>query len=351
MKKLFVFLLLLLTSAAYSQLMPYRLYTKWGYADMTGKLVIPAKFDQANTYDEKCALVMLKDKYGLIDSTGKLLLPLNDEIEIYRWQERKWYILKTGGKYGLVNPEGKLILPVKYDEVIVGGQGPYAGAATGDTYVKVTKDGKVQEATASDWKNLKKVTIGTVEGEPFNDFVEPFTLNNKKGYLIRGKGAGYDSIPAIYDAFDFFDGDYNVRMAKKDGLWGVIGPKNNIIFPFLYGVMGRSASPKFNLYTGMRYGKYGILKPNGDILIPFEWDRLSFANDDFWCMAYKNGKVGIIIFDASAPIFIAPKYKRVTSAPVKILEHQGKKIRFFYVGTEQGYGFVREDGVEYFKDK
>ncbi|WP_343304279.1 WG repeat-containing protein [Chitinophaga niabensis] len=39
-------LLLLLTSAFYAQpaLVPYRLNTKWGFADMTGKLVIPAKY-------------------------------------------------------------------------------------------------------------------------------------------------------------------------------------------------------------------------------------------------------------------------------------------------------------------
>lgn len=90
MKKhhLFLYLLLLLTSGAYSQqlLMPYRLYTKWGYADMTGKLVIPAKYDRASRYNEKCAVVMLKGKFGLIDSTGKLLLPLSDDISDYKWQ-------------------------------------------------------------------------------------------------------------------------------------------------------------------------------------------------------------------------------------------------------------------------
>lgn len=233
--------------------------------------------------------------------------------------------------------------------MLVGGSAPYAVAVIGNAYVKATPDGVVQGAAKADWESLDVRRIGMIEGPPSNDFLQPFTLNNKKGYLIHG--VKHDSIPAIYDAFDDVNIYYNVMRAKKDGLWGVIGPKNNIIFPFLYEEMEFSASPKLNLYAGKKNGKVGVLKPNGDVLIPFEYDKLYFTNDDFWCISYKNEKEGIIILDGSTPIFIPARYKEVPGNPVTVLEHQGKKIRFFVVETEQGYGFVREDGMDYFKDK
>lgn len=332
-------------------LVPYRLYTKWGYADMTGKLVIPARYDNAGQFFEKCAIVKQNKKYGLIDSTGKLLLPvIYDNIDTRSLGEKIWFTLRTGDKNGLADPAGKLILPVKYDHISFEMEGAYAIAVEGNTIVKITKDGTVQQSTKSELQELEKIGMVNVEGDPNGDFIKPYTLNNKKGFLVHGKGAKMDSIPAIYDEIDEINIYQNILRVKKDGLWGVIGPKNNIIFPFLYEEMG-SASPGLNLYSGKKGGKSGILNPNNEILVPFEYDRFYFTNDDFWCISYQNGKQGIIVLDNSRPVIIPARYKRVSGNSVETFEHQGEKFRFYGVETEQGYGYVREDGTDYFKDK
>ncbi|SIO50052.1 WG repeat-containing protein [Chitinophaga niabensis] len=351
MKKHYLFLcLLFLTSGAYSQLIPYRVHTKWGFADMTGKLVIPARYDNVWRFRGKSAVVKLNKKYGLIDSTGKLLLPvIYDDIDPRELKKKTWYILKTSSKYGLANTAGKLVLPVKYDELSFEMQNSYAMAVARTVFVKVTPDDVVQEGTKSDWQAFEKMGISMIGREPEKDFMMPYTLNNKKGYLVRGRGAKPDSIPAIYDEIDEINIYDNILRVKKDGLWGVIGPRNNIVFPFLYEEMG-SASPGMNLYSGKKGGKSGILKPNGEVLVPFEYDRFYFSNDEFWCISYQNGRKGIIILDGNTPVFIPARYKNVSGNPVEIYEYQGRKVRFFEVETEQGYGYVREDGVDYFKD-
>lgn len=344
--------LLLLTSGTYAQspLFPYRLYTKWGYADMNGQLVIPAKYDWASRYEGNYAVVKLKGKKGLIDSAGKVVLPLTyDDIEPETWENKTWYTLKTGDKYGLANAAGKLVLPAKYSRLNFERNAPYAMAVAGNDIVKVTPDGAVQKGTIADWKQLNSMGEKMVSGPPYTDLVQSFTLNGKKGYLVKRRRPGFDTIPAIYDDIDESNYYENVLRVKKDGRWAVIGPKNNIIFPFLYEEIG-SASVDYNFYSGKKNGKYGILKANGEVLVPFEWDKLNFSNDGFWGRLYKNEKEGIFILDGNTPVFIQARYKNVLGNPVSIVEYQGRKYRFFDVETEQGYGYVREDGMEYFKD-
>ncbi|WP_343304280.1 WG repeat-containing protein [Chitinophaga niabensis] len=354
MKQRYIFLclLLLLASGVYAQpaLIPYRLYTKWGFADMTGKLVIPAKYDQATEYHGNCAIAKLNGKYGLIDSTGKQVLPfIYSGIEHEKWNNKIWFTLEAGKKSGLADQTGKLLLPAKYDELRLISEGPYAAAFTGGTYVKVKPDGTVEKAILADWQKLESLGERKISVEPYTAFAGPYTLNGKKGYLVKRLRPGYDSIPAIYDATDEINVYDNIMWVKKDSLWGVIGPKNNIIFPLLYEELG-SVSVKYNLYSGKKNGKFGILKPNGDVLVPFEWDRLYFPLDQFWCIATKGDKDGIIILDGNEPVFIPARYKDVSPYPVTVIEHEGRKIRFFAVETPKGYGYVREDGMEYFKD-
>ena len=48
---------------------------KWGYIDLTGKVVIAPHFDGAHCFYEGLAAVRLDGKWGFIDPTGKLVIP------------------------------------------------------------------------------------------------------------------------------------------------------------------------------------------------------------------------------------------------------------------------------------
>src|SRR5271154_4608433 len=47
---------------------------KWGYADKSGKVVIPAQFDQAEEFSESLAQVKKDGKAFFVDATGKVVL-------------------------------------------------------------------------------------------------------------------------------------------------------------------------------------------------------------------------------------------------------------------------------------
>ena len=49
---------------------------KWGYIDGTGKQVIPAQFDLANSFSQGLAAVKVKDKCGYVNKIGKVVVHL-----------------------------------------------------------------------------------------------------------------------------------------------------------------------------------------------------------------------------------------------------------------------------------
>ncbi len=54
---------------------PARFGGKYGYADSTGTLIIPARFDLADTFSEGLALVGQNGRFGFIDARGSFAIP------------------------------------------------------------------------------------------------------------------------------------------------------------------------------------------------------------------------------------------------------------------------------------
>lgn len=54
---------------------PARAGGKYGYADSTGAMVIPARFDLADTFSEGLALVGQNGRFGYIDARGSFAIP------------------------------------------------------------------------------------------------------------------------------------------------------------------------------------------------------------------------------------------------------------------------------------
>jgi hypothetical protein len=56
-------------------LFPERVAGKYGYVDETGEVVIPARFDGADTFSEGLAVVLDSGRFGYIDARGDLAIP------------------------------------------------------------------------------------------------------------------------------------------------------------------------------------------------------------------------------------------------------------------------------------
>lgn len=93
---------------------------KWGLTDnMSDKVIVPAKYDDAMNYAGGIAAVKLNGKWGYVDSSGKeIVKPQFDDAGYF--SNDILAAVKINKKWGFVNKSGKLVIDAKYDFVVVG---------------------------------------------------------------------------------------------------------------------------------------------------------------------------------------------------------------------------------------
>lgn len=95
---------------------------KWGYCDLKGKIVIPAKFTYAETFNKNKAVAEIGGKYGIINEKGAWIVQPKASY-YYRWVTPRLLTVQVDDKegnslYGLMDDNGKILMkPEKYTEV------------------------------------------------------------------------------------------------------------------------------------------------------------------------------------------------------------------------------------------
>lgn len=105
---------------------------KWGLVDISGKELIPPRYDELENFHDGLALVKLNGKYGFIDIRGKVVIPtIYDSLGIF-FSDEGATEFEINGKWGLINRQGIVIVPPRYSSLF----GPHDGLAS------VTLNGK-----------------------------------------------------------------------------------------------------------------------------------------------------------------------------------------------------------------
>ena len=88
---------------------------KYGFADESGKVVIPCKWREAALFFSE-GLAKVKDdneKLGFIDKTGKVVIPCKWR-EAWPFSEGLARVKDDNGKYGFIGKTGKVLIPCKW---------------------------------------------------------------------------------------------------------------------------------------------------------------------------------------------------------------------------------------------
>ncbi|GIW60909.1 MAG: hypothetical protein KatS3mg087_1975 [Patescibacteria group bacterium] len=94
-------ILILLTFQTHAQtLVPYNCGDKWGYADETGKLVLPCRYDAISRFINGRTVVEKNGKDMLIDAKGKVILEEGSGYEEIVWGDENYLIARTVGEGG-----------------------------------------------------------------------------------------------------------------------------------------------------------------------------------------------------------------------------------------------------------
>ena len=185
---------------------------KAGYADLTGKIVIPQKFDQVSSFREGLAWVgtLVDDsdmwnrvyQYGFIDKSGEYVI--EPQFEGAGGFSEGLAPVKKDGKWGYIDKTGKFVIEPKYDE--------WYGGLYGNTL----------EIGAGIFSNgIAQVAV--------KDGDEPA----KWGYI---NSKGETVLPLEYDDAFGTDGTYFSVGKTVDGAvkYGVVDRDGNTVLPFIF---------------------------------------------------------------------------------------------------------------------
>ena len=190
-------------------------------------------------------------------------------------------LVKLRGKYGFINKEEKEIIPLKFDNVLCGGYFSNMidfGWPSYDYLMSVSQNEK--------WGFVNQ------EGKlviPIDyTKVESYVYKNDSSIICEKEGKwgciGQDGeihIPFIYDELEDFYNNHP-SYALRDGKYGYVDEKNNIIAPFKY-----SETLGFPYHGSLAQvglnGRYGFINLKGQETIPLRYDFASsfdFLDDD-----------------------------------------------------------------------
>lgn len=206
---------------------------KWGYIDKTGKLVIDAKYQTAEPFSEGLAMVRTEDGVGYIDKTGKEVIPCQ-----YRWggyfcngmtyvteedSQETWLIDQTGKKLKLI-ATGKYVT-YRDDSFRKDGK-PKNGVLQKEEIVEY---GDTHSHVISLYDETGEISFETYElKKGLSEGLSPLWDNETRKYGYADENGVQVIAPAFDEAEPFKDGYAVVanEITKPDGKidveWGII---------------------------------------------------------------------------------------------------------------------------------
>lgn len=362
--------------------LPITVKIVWGFIDKTGKLVIPAIYDDVQPFSEGLAAVEKNGKCGFIDKNGEEIVPpvydwvsdFNNGFAIIEKDRKfgfidktgkeivspiyesmppssKWYLVylssfndglaavRENKKWGFIDKTGKLVIPTIYEDIQPFREGLAAVKKDGK-WGFIDKKGKLvipavfysaswfNEGLASFDKVLK-----TEQGVVYKSDV-------RSGFIDR---TGKIVIPAIYEEVqDFSEG---LAAVKKNEKWGFIDKTGKTVIPFIYDEVVRFIE---GLAAVKKNGKWGFIDKTGKELVPLIYDNI---NMDFYKRYYFSDGVLVAEKDREWGIIVNPlnvsKYQdTVNKSEISAIPTAS---RVLIDGKEFSFEAYNIDGYNYFK--
>ncbi|AFY34459.1 WG repeat-containing protein [Calothrix sp. PCC 7507] len=279
-------------------------YYKYGFIDITGKIIIPIEFDEASGFMfGGIAKVKKNGLYGCFDGKGKEVVAIeyeeigNNSSSCYDISEEEFkpskplIKAKKYGKWGYVDINNKIVIPFVFEDA----HGFYNGLAA------VKKDAK--------WGyiNIEGKVIIDFKFDNASDFYEKIAgvkKDNKWGFINKKEQV---VLPFQFeDAHSFHPSSKKLAAVKKNGKWGFINTNGILVIPFQFEDAANFGLFQNNGANVKKNGKWGLINSKGQITIPFEFEE-SICFDEGLGIAKKYGKYGYI--DSNGNVVIPFKFE------------------------------------------
>jgi hypothetical protein len=203
------------------ELFPVKIGKYYGFINYRGALVIPAKYDSAQPFNDGLAAVSINGEYGFIDNKGKTIIPfVYQDAGVY---SEGYIAVKKYDGWGYINGKGKTLIEFIYQDAHEFSEGLAAVKSDGK-YFFINGDANVAIAERYSWAGSFKGGIALVE------------IDNPYAFISSGGKILLDKI------------DFNLVKEYR------------LAYPY-------SITNLLELYEGIRYGKKIQGSPEALILI------------------------------------------------------------------------------------
>lgn len=231
--------------------------------------------------------ISIGGEFSYIDKAKQIIVPYGIYDYAKPFGLGRNAIVAKKWKYGIINEYGKIVLPLNYDYIERFSQySPF-----NDIFLAT----QGQTVTVFD-KNVRKLPVKDITSYLYEDnklYISD--IHGKKGLLDY---FGTQTIPFKYDTLYASHNLYTTGfIAKKEGMYGFISEKDEIIQPFIYRDI-------YTLKDGLVFvntdNKAGMFDKNWNIKLAFEYDSIcdtyynNFEPEEAKYIVIKNGKVGTV---------------------------------------------------------
>jgi hypothetical protein len=287
---------------------------KIGYINREGKTVIPFEYEGGTNFRDGIAGVIKNGKLGYIDKEGNVVIDcIYDNIFRIAHASEEMIPVELDKKWGYIDTTGAVIIPFEFYRAAPFYSGRAYVSVNGDHFGFIDVNGDI----------LVPLIYQYTPDNPYNEertniFLNCSIYSVDYGFAYVGVITERYGWRTLINRWDRFSGGY--ALVKKDGKYGFIDPKGNMVVPFEYDNatefahgIGYVAKRKEGTYN---YKWYRFTLPGFDFaaipegLTPF----LTVHNGDTYVRNENTGKSGILDRDLNYREF--PEKEGLPAPPI-----------------------------------
>ena len=265
---------------------PILINGKWGYVDADGNERIKAQYDAAEWFWDGLAAVKKDGLWGYIDKSNNVIIPFIYDYT-FAFSEGLTSV-EAGGQAGFIDGNGSIVIPMKYAACYDFYQGIAPVEDHAGRLLFINKAGeKVDEPFLRQRILLRDkyiffykddlIGVKSVKGkillEPKFDAIQRFKgkftffKENSELYGLIKKNGKIKRNPAYEDVKSITE---KMGAVMKNGKWGFIHVKKGVIIAPVY----EDVLPFSNGYAAVKKsGKWGFIDRKGKMVVPAVYDE------------------------------------------------------------------------------
>ncbi len=341
-----------------SVFLPFMKNGKYGFMNEDGQIIIDAKFQFVEGFNEGLSSFAENDKVGFIDKKGNIrIAPKYDGVSAI---VQGLFIVENDDLFGLIDRKGKVIMPCKYNDIGELSEG-FIYASIDEEYFYANYNGlqlfTESLISASDFENNHAIVetetgVGVIDRMGafllpplynqlnwISDSLLSFSENEQFGivsitgdtilnvsYNYIGDFSDNIALVSISDTVKYIDergevilsnfyetypnyklkGDftYGAAIIAKDGKYGRINTSGDVVTEIEYENIG--SGTKFIPYEKEEY--WGLMSLSNKILVSPKYDALDIVNDNR-AITKLEDSIGLI--DVNGNVLLDNSYKSI----------------------------------------